>query len=148
MTLKELKKVTEEKNVRNLIVNGFRFEHSKGNYAKLIGCIPLSLARKLSSNDYYNEMLGIMVHNSKPSCSPDDFAKNEELNDLLSDMKDSGLFDEDDLKHMRKTFISNLEQENRIDELYVTEYRIDTTKGVAYAIDCITNGDYHNVCMF
>ena len=36
MTLKELKKVTEEKNVRNLIVNGFRFEHSKGNYAIIV----------------------------------------------------------------------------------------------------------------
>ena len=38
--------------------------------------------------------------------------------------------------------------DNRLDEVYVLSYHIDTLEGVSHVINCILDGEYENECIF
>ena len=147
MTYAEFKTVMEEKNVRHHRINGFDVRFSGSYFIKLYGRIPLSLARKISEG-IDNNLLHIRVQGGADFWLPDDVATNAELEDILSDMCESELFDNDDLKKVRKNYIQNLEVKNQLDDVYITSYHIDTVEGLCHVIDCIRQGNYENECIF
>lgn len=150
MTYKELHYVLAEKNIFHFRVNGFKIEFNDF-YTIIAGRIPLSLARKFN-NDPTNPMR-IRVHGTIKSILPDYYAINAELQKILDDFyyqnKELPVESRNCIaRSIRKEYIKKLESEDRLDELYVLRYHIDSAEGVKHVIDCILESGYTNQCLY
>lgn len=146
MTIEEFKDVLEEKKVRNYRINGFSLLPANYSAAILKGKIPLSLARKICEG-IDNSKLQIRVQGGSYTWSPDDYATNAELADIIDDMISSNRFDTDNYDRVRKNYIRHLEETNRLDDVYITMYYINTVEGLRHVIDCIDESNYENECL-
>lgn len=147
MTLTEFNQVLEEKKVRHSRVNGFDISFSHWGYAIIEGKFPLSLARKICEG-IDNSKLQIRVQGGRYWWSPDEQAMNTELLDIIDDMIESKLFDISDYETIQANYIKELEYKNRLDDVYITKYYIDTIDGLRHIINCIDESGYMNECLF
>lgn len=147
MTFEEFQAVLEEKKVRHYNVNGFAFYFPNSFYAVLEGRFPLPLARKICEG-IDNNKLRIRVRGGSLLWKPDLYATNAELADIIDDMMESKMFDIVDYDKVRENYIRNLDENNRLDELYITQYHVETVEGLRHIIDCIDKSGYVNECLF
>lgn len=153
MTNEEFKEVLREKGVLYSRVNAFEISHSGTDYAILGGRIPLRLARKINEG-IDNSKLQICVHGSTINDTPEDWATNTDLMNMLSELiekwEKQPNFDLDEAyKEKKSEYIKKLEEENRINEIYILHYHIHTKEGMAHVINCIremrcVNTGYYN----
>lgn len=150
MTYKELHHVLNEKNIVHFRVNGFKIKFYDF-YTIITGRIPLSLARKFNNNPL--NPMRIRVHGSISSTLADYYAINAELQEILDDFyyqnKDLPVENRNSIsRSLRQEYIKKLESEDRLDDLYVLTFHIDSAEGVEHVIDCILESGCINECIY
>ena len=146
MTKNELRLILKLEGVKDNRIGNYTFSYVNGNVL-LNGKIPLPLARKFQEG-VDNEKLQICIYGGCSYWNPDDFATNETISKAIDELYDSfdSFFSFDVYaaakNKIRHDYIKKLEEEGKIDEVYILYYIIKSEEGLHYVIKCIR--DYCN----